>query len=319
MEAGASCRTWWAVLCLFSCVLPNANAQNVTVSPNTLSFGNQAEGTASTVQKITLKNGQTTAVTIHSVASNLPEYSQVNNCPVSPATLNAGKSCTISVTFTPAALGTRAATLTVTDSSMSGPQTISLSGAGVAAVTISPSALSFGSQPLGLKSSASSITVTNNQSAALTIASIATNLSDYTRTTTCPTAPNTLAAKAHCSVSVFFDPGALGVRAATLAISDNANISPAVSLTGTGIIAAVASPTSLTFGSEALGATSAAQAVVRRPGWLETTGTSGTTLPTALCGVRPVVRVAALRFRAAIFAAPERRTSRCSPGCWAQP
>ncbi len=236
-------------------------AQSVTVSPASLSFGNQVQNTASAVQKVTLKNGQSSAITVTSIASSLLDYTETNTCPVSPSTLAAGKSCTISITFTPAALGSRSATLTVKDTGTNSPQAVTLSGTGVAAVTTAPSSLSFGNQVIGVKSAASKITVTNNQTKSLTISKILPSPSDYSYTTTCPLTPKTLAAGSNCSVSVFFDPTVAGTRSGTLTITDNASISPAVSLTGVGIVAATASPTSLTFAGQALGTSSAAQTV----------------------------------------------------------
>jgi len=108
--------------------------QSATVSPTTLSFGNQAQGTTSAVKKVTLENGQTSAITITNISTNLSDYGQTNTCPVSPATLAAGVSCTISVTFTPSAQGARNATLTVTDTGLSSPQTVSLTGTGTAPI-----------------------------------------------------------------------------------------------------------------------------------------------------------------------------------------
>ena len=253
----------WALLACFASAssLP-AFAQSVTVSPTSLSFGNQVQGVASSVQKVTLKNGQSKAITVTSITPSLSDYKQTNTCPVSPSTLAAGRSCTISVTFTPGALGSRTGTLTVTDTGTNSPQTVSLSGTGIAAVTVSPSSISFGNQVIGAKSAASKVTVTNNQNKTLTITKIATSLStDYTTTTTCPLSPKTLGAGSNCSVSVFFTPTAAGTRSATLTISDNASVSPTVSLSGTGIVPAVVSPNSLTFASQALGTSSLAQTV----------------------------------------------------------
>src|SRR5205807_4909391 len=104
-----------------------ALAQTVTVSPASISFGNQVQGTTSSVHKVTLKNGQSTAITFTSATSNLSDYAATNNCPVSPATLAAGSSCTISVTFTPSTTGARNATLTVKDSCGSNLQLLTLS------------------------------------------------------------------------------------------------------------------------------------------------------------------------------------------------
>ena len=252
---------WLLPVCLAACVSSLAQGQAVTVSPTTLSFGNQVQNTPSAVKQVTLKNGQTTAITITSISPSLSDYSQTNNCPVSPATLGAGKSCTVSVTFTPAALGSRAATLTVKDTGKNSSQTVALSGTGIAAVTATPTSISFGNEVIGVKSAASSVTVKNNQTVALTITKISATLSDYTNTTTCPLSPKTLAAGGTCTVQVFFTPTVAGVRNDTLTISDNAAVSPTISLTGTGIVAVTVNPASLTFATQALGTKSAAQTV----------------------------------------------------------
>ncbi len=246
------------VFCAAMLSLP-AFSQSVTVSPTSLSFGNQVQGMGTAVKKVTLKNGQTSAITITSISSSLTDYTQTNTCPASPSTLAAGRSCTISVTFTPTALGTRTGTLTVTDTGGSSPQTVSLSGTGIAAVTVSKSSISFGNEVIGVKSGASKVTVMNNQATALTINSIKTALPDYTTTTTCPISPTTLAGHKSCSISVFFDPTIAGSRNDTLTVNDNANVSPTVSLSGTGIVAVSVNPSSLNFGNQALGTSSVVQ------------------------------------------------------------
>ena len=60
-----------------------------------------------------------------------------------------------------------------------------------------------------------------------------------------------------------FTPAASGTRTAAVTLTDNATGSPqSVSLTGTGTAAVASlSPTSLTFASQAVGATSAAQTI----------------------------------------------------------
>jgi hypothetical protein len=247
--------------CLGLFVAAPTFAQTATLSPTSLSFGNQVQDTSSSVQKITLKNGQPTAITITSITTSLADYTQTNNCPSSPATLAAGASCTISITFTPAALGLRTAGLTVNDTGTKSPQMAFLGGTGIGAVRVSPPSLSFGNQAIRLRSAPQLLTVTNNQTAAVSITKISTNLPDYTTTSTCPVSPNTLAAGASCSVSVFLTPSALGIRTAILTISDNANLNPTVSLTGNGVLAAVASPATLTFGTQTIGTGSPQQTV----------------------------------------------------------
>jgi hypothetical protein len=128
-------------------------AQTVTLLPTSLSFGNQALSATSAAKNVTLKNGQSGALTISSITAS-GDYADTTTC---GASLAAGASCTISVTFTPTATGSRTGTLTVTDSGSNSPQTVSLTGTGVLQATLTPASLSFGSQAVATSS------VTNNR------------------------------------------------------------------------------------------------------------------------------------------------------------
>jgi hypothetical protein len=59
------------------------------------------------------------------------DFTQTNNCPVSPNTLAGGASCTITVIFTPGDVGTRTAKIVVNDDANNSPQTVYLSGTGM--------------------------------------------------------------------------------------------------------------------------------------------------------------------------------------------
>src|SRR5207249_3349017 len=85
---------------------------------------------ASAAQAVTLSNTGSAALSITSIAitgTNSGDFRQTNNC---GSSLAAGSSCAINVTFTPAATGTRSATLTVTDNASNSPQTVSLTETG---------------------------------------------------------------------------------------------------------------------------------------------------------------------------------------------
>src|SRR5206468_3251748 len=132
-----------ALALLASSLFPHANAA-VTLSPTSLSFGNQLVGTTSAARTVTLNNGANSVLSITSIATS-GDFSQTNNC---GSSLPKQSSCTISVTFRPTAGGSRTGTLTVTDSANNSPQTASLSGTGTTApaVSLSPTSLSFGNQ-----------------------------------------------------------------------------------------------------------------------------------------------------------------------------
>lgn len=235
---------------------------------NGISFGNQAVGTPSAAQPVTLKNFGDGALSITSIAitgTNPSDFSQTNNC---GATLAAGANCTINVTFKPTASGSRSAAVTVTDNDSSAPQTASLTGTGTTiapSASLSPASLLFSTQAVGTTSASQSVSLSNSGNAALAISSIAVagaNNSDFSQTNTCG---SSLAAGANCAISVTFKPTTVGARSASLTVTDNAGNSPqTVSLSGTGATTAPSvalAPASLTFITQAVGTTSAAQQV----------------------------------------------------------
>ena len=110
----------------------NPEIPNAVLSGTNLAFGNVAQGIASAAQSITLSNTGTAALAISSIAAG-GDFAETNTC---GASLAAGATCQISVVLTPSTLGAIAGTLTVTDNAANSPQTITLSGTGVAAVSI---------------------------------------------------------------------------------------------------------------------------------------------------------------------------------------
>jgi hypothetical protein len=101
----------------------------VTVAPTTLAFGNQAINTSSAAQTITVTNTGSGNLTVPSVVVTAP-YAETNTCtanPVAPA-----GTCTISVTFNPTVAGTFNGTVTITDSAVTSPQVVTLTGTGTA-------------------------------------------------------------------------------------------------------------------------------------------------------------------------------------------
>ncbi len=106
-----------------------------SAAPSSLDFGSisQTIGTGSSTLTATLNNNQSGSLTISSITvtgTNPSDFGQTNNCPISPATLAGGSSCTITVTFTPTTAGKRTAKIAVNDSANNSPQTVFLKGTG---------------------------------------------------------------------------------------------------------------------------------------------------------------------------------------------
>jgi hypothetical protein len=254
------------------------------LSPTSLAFGTWAVGLTSTVDKVTLTNVGTAALTITSVAVTGTEAGDFpETATTCGASLAAAASCTISVTFKPSTTGTRSANLTFTDSASGSPQQAPLSGTGTTA-EITPRNLNFGTLALGLTSAAKTVTLKNVGTSAITITSIAitgTEAGDFPQTAT--TCGASLAVAASCTVSVTFKPSTTGARSATLTFTDGASGSPQkVPLSGVGTTAEL-SPTSLNFGSVTVGSTALNTVTLKNVGTAAMT-ISGITISGAAAG-----------------------------------
>jgi hypothetical protein len=203
----------------------------VTLSPANLTFGTQLILTQSNFQMVTLTNSGATTLEIASIVASV-NFMQKNNCGSSVA---AGAVCTIGVAFKPRSIGTITGTITITDNAFNSPQTISLTGVGTA-VTLLPSSLDFGSQPVGTTSLPQTVTLTNYAPRAVTIFGGEFTGNDRSsfplQNTSCV---KYLPAGGSCTISLSFKPRSQGPKTATFNLDDNGGGSPqTVSLKGTG-------------------------------------------------------------------------------------
>jgi len=157
----------------------------------------------------------------------------------SGSTLAAGQSCKIGFLFKPAGTGARSANLVLNDNTITNENTILLIGYGTQ-LTLSPTSLAFSSEAVGSSTASKAVTLTNPGSSTLSISSIAitgTNATSFLLTNGCG---STLAAGAHCTMSVVFHPATTGALTAAITITDNGGNSPqSVPLTGTGTAASI--------------------------------------------------------------------------------
>jgi hypothetical protein len=249
-----------------ACSGPNAGdwTPGVSLSSASVAFGQQNVGSTSAPQTVILSNTGNGSLSISSLAvsgTNSRDFAQTNNCGGSVA---AGTNCTITVTFTPSASGSRSASLTVSDNASGSPQIIGLSGTGLQPVaSLSPGSLTFAQQSTGSTSAAQSVTLSDTGNTSLNISSIGisgADAADFAQTNDCGSG---VGAGGGCTISVTFAPTEAGSRSATLSVSDNAGGSPqAVSLNGTGFTPATTlslSTSSLAFGQENMAASTAPQ------------------------------------------------------------
>jgi hypothetical protein len=232
-----------------------------SLSLASLGFTGQPVGAASASQAVTLSNTGDAPLSVSSIVAT-GDFSQTSTC---GSILSANTNCTINITFTPTAAGTRIGTLTVTDNAgnvTGSTQTVLLSGIGLAVpvVSLSTNTLTFTGQAVGSTSATQSVTLTNTGSAALTISSV-TPSGDFAQVNNCPTS---VAAGTSCTINITFTPTASGNRFGSVTITDNSANSPqTISLSGIGSPTPVPSLSvaSLPFGSQLVGTPSQAQVV----------------------------------------------------------
>jgi len=239
-----------------------------------LDFGNQLVGSLNPPQIGILTNAGPAALTISGIVitgANSSDFSQSNDCPLSPATLAPQATCQITVNFAPSIPGGETAAISFTDDAVGSPQSINLTGAGQEPLAaLSAASINFGNQPAGTVSNSQTLSVTNGGNLALNISVVNMTGPDvaqfrFTGSNTC-TNPPIVQAGASCIMNVAFAPQTMGPFTATIAFTDNSgNVSAAsqlVALTGTGTAAAPTAniaPATLDFGSQSVGTSSAPQ------------------------------------------------------------
>jgi hypothetical protein len=154
-------------------------------------------------------------------------------CNFSSASISAGGSSTLTINTTSStAVGTYPVAIVATGSGATHSIGFSLAvatSAGVTTAVVSPNFLNFGVQAPGSSSSPQTVQLTNAGTAALSIASggisiSGANASDFSISNN--TCGSTLAPAASCAISIIFGPTGSGSRSASLMVTDNATASP---------------------------------------------------------------------------------------------
>lgn len=262
--------------------LPSGAAGVVGFSAPSLNFGTLTVGSTTTYQGASIQNLGSVPVTLTAitVSGDFSLYS--TTCGTLPAQLAVQASCIVYTTFTPSAAGLRSGSLTFTDTAAGSPQSVALTGTGLAAVRTlefyPSSGANFGSDvPVGIESGAITVYAQNAGTSAVTIDRVLVSGDFLITSTNCPTTAlagtteDGTGSLAYCSVNVNFKPTAAGLRTGTLTFIDSATNSPqTVSLSGNAIAdsgTVALMPTLLDFSVQAVGTSSATQLVyITNPG-----------------------------------------------------
>ncbi|MGA8149440.1 MAG: FG-GAP-like repeat-containing protein [Terriglobales bacterium] len=228
----------------------------VDLEPAALLFGHVNVASTSNPQSVILKNLGSAPLTPSIGGSTW--FSETNDC---GSSVIPGGTCTVQVTFTAPFLGVAGGDLDVRDNTFGIAQYAGLEGFG-AGPQIVPCCLSFVTN-VGTTSPPQMVTLTNQETSPLQITSqLYPPGDDFAEVNNC----GTLAAGASCQFTVTFSPLRTGFATDSIQIKDNSpfDYGYAVTLTGTGtatVPIANLIPTSLTFASEFVGSSAAAQTI----------------------------------------------------------
>src|ERR1035441_7386419 len=120
-------------------------AQNITVSPASLTFTKTIVDVTSAAKSVTISNNGASSQAVNIVMSG--DFSETDNC---GGNLAGGSSCTMHVTFTPTIAGSITGAASLYDGSHNLLAFVGMTGSGGAPVTTTPASLAFG--PVSIRS-----------------------------------------------------------------------------------------------------------------------------------------------------------------------
>jgi Abnormal spindle-like microcephaly-assoc'd, ASPM-SPD-2-Hydin len=201
----------------------------LSISPSPVAdSGAVAIGVINPWQSISVYSVGTAPATITNI-SVTGDFSQTGNC---IGVLPVSESCYVNVFFRPTAAGVRTGTLLITDDSSGSPQSIPLSGTGVAELAMSTAPIQFPNVLVGQSSSPVALTLSNFTPSAIGINQIALSSPAFTQTNTCGMS---VAPQASCVVNITFTPPFGGPSFTNLSVVDTNGHSQSAQVLGSGI------------------------------------------------------------------------------------
>jgi Abnormal spindle-like microcephaly-assoc'd, ASPM-SPD-2-Hydin/Protein of unknown function (DUF1573) len=230
----------------------------ISLSSTSLTFSTQAVATLSAPQTIVVTNSGNAALTVTKIAAT-GDFTESDTCTTAPVA--EGATCSVQVSFLPAATGTRTGVLTVYGNVSGGQATATLTGdaAPPAAIVLNPVTISFPATIVNATSAVVNVTISNTGGVTASLGTPSVTGDFNITANTCGT---TLPSDVGCTVSVIFAPTVSGTRSGSLTVTDDAG-TQTVALSGIGNSPATdqLSPLSLTFAPQQLNTASIAQQV----------------------------------------------------------
>jgi hypothetical protein len=222
-----------AALAAAATTTPGADIQ---LSSSSMNFGNEAAGSNSS-QVLIITNTGTAALSITQVTETGSAFS-VSGFSL-PLNVSAGQQTTITVDFRPTVAGAASGNISIVSNAPNSPAAVALTGMGTAAtatLAINPASLSFGNVTTSTSSTTQNVTITNTGNLNVTISQITLSGSSFSMAG--GSVPVTLTPTQNLTLSVQFNPTAIGSANGSISIVSNATGSPAsVLLSGTGVAA----------------------------------------------------------------------------------
>jgi hypothetical protein len=266
-----------ACLTLFTTQVVTAAAATLTVDPTSIWAGRIPVGQSATLSA-TLTNSGPETVTVSEAVSSNSAYSVT--APSFPLTLAAGQSAEVTIQFVPQPSHHTAGTIAFISDADNPTLDLSLSGRGMSGnVFASPSSVNFGNVENGSSSSILE-TLTNAETAPLTISSANTNGSPFAATGISP--PVTLAPEQSITFTVVFTPTATGQATGSLTVLSNAGSSTlTIPLSGNATAGGTlaVSPASTNMGSVAVGSSQTMSTTLSASGSSVVVASATTTSP----------------------------------------
>ena len=189
------------------------------LSPGNLMFPTGLLGTTGAALSVTLTNEGAATLTVAGLSitgANASDF-LIASDGCGGASLPAGGTCTMEITFTPGGQGSRTATLSVSDNAPASPQQVALTGYGTV-LKFSPAGMNFGQVKVGSVSAAKVVIVTNTGATTVNFSSITMTGADPGDFIVLHSCGQDLVAGASCTVLGFFTPTAKGMRTAAVDI-----------------------------------------------------------------------------------------------------
>ena len=195
-------------------------------------FGSQTLAVTSNPRSLDLHADTTNVADVHFFVASItgPNAADFQLTADTCTSLAPDAHCSVTVTFTPSALGTRSATLLVPNDSANQPNfSVPLTGVGVSPFALGAASLDFGSAEITTRSAVQTVPITNASPLPAELGSVSLS-GDFAGQTDCPA---TVAPGAACHLQIAFAPQQSGTRAGAVHFSGSARPGDLM-LTGTG-------------------------------------------------------------------------------------